>query len=277
MADIVACFLVPHDPLMASEPDAPPREKRDACMNAFAEVTARLRKAQVDTVVLVGDDHYTINGPTCVPTVMIGIGDVDGPVEPWLGIPKRAIRNNERLAQHIMAYGFEHGVDWAVSKYLTLDHSCMVPYHFAISPLEEVRTVPIYINSGIAPLIPSRRARELGSLIGDAIRSSSESERVAIIGTGGISHWPGMKHMGRVNEEWDRMVIGLAAAGDIDALIRLSDSEILEEGGNGGLEIKNWILTMAACGNVSGELIAYEAIPEWVAGCGYMELHLAAA
>lgn len=277
MAEIVACFLVPHDPLMASEPSAPPKAKRDSCMNAFAEVTDRLRNAQVDTVVLIGDDHYTINGPTCIPTVMIGIGDVEGPMEPWLGIPKRPIANNEDLAEHIMDYGFAHGVDWGVSKHLTLDHSCMVPFHFALSPLEDIKTIPIYINSGIAPFIPSIRAKALGHIIGDAIRSSSGSERVAIIGTGGISHWPGMADMGRVNEEWDRRVMELTAANQIDELVEMSDGEILAEGGNGGLEIKNWILAMAACGEVKGELIAYEAVPEWVAGCGYMELHLAAA
>src|SRR5213595_2686681 len=111
MANIVSGFLVSHDPLIGALPDAPPFEKRDRCMAAFASVTQRLQQLEIDTVVLVFDDHYTINGPTCIPMAMIGIGDVDGPMEPWLNIPKRPIENNEMLATHIMSYGLEKGVD----------------------------------------------------------------------------------------------------------------------------------------------------------------------
>jgi protocatechuate 4,5-dioxygenase beta chain len=274
MATLVTGFLLPHDPLMGSMPDAPPEDKRASCMNAFKTISQRLAALEIDTVVLVGDDHYTINGPTCVPMAMIGIGDVDGPFEPWLGIPKRIIENNEPLAGHIMTQGLERGVDWAVSKSLTLDHSCMIPFHFSIAPLEKVRTVPIYINSGIEPLIPNRRAYEIGCIVGDAVRSWPGSERVAILGTGGISHWPGMKEMGQVNEAWDRKVIDLAVRGDVQSLIEMKDEDILAAGGNGGLEIKNWMFAMGACGPCRGELIAYEAVPEWVAGCGYLQLHL---
>jgi protocatechuate 4,5-dioxygenase beta chain len=44
-------------------------------------VTQRLRELAGDTVVIAGEDHYVLFGPQCLPRCLIGIGDVDGPVE----------------------------------------------------------------------------------------------------------------------------------------------------------------------------------------------------
>jgi protocatechuate 4,5-dioxygenase beta chain len=148
----------------------------------------------------------------------------------------------------------------------------MIPVHYAVRPVAGVRTIPVYINSGMEPVIPSRRAYDIGRLIGDAVATWQGSERVAIYGTGGISHWPGTSQMGRINEDWDRMVMGLVERGDVDALLALSDEDILRDGGNGGLEIKNFLCAMGAMRDVRGETIAYQAVPEWVSGLGFMEL-----
>ncbi len=275
MAQIVGGFMMPHDPLIAAIPDAPPLVKRDNCMNAFAAVAERLKRLDVDTVVVIGDDHYTIHSPACIPQCLIGIGDVEGPFEPWLGIPRAKIANNEPLAHHIMQYGFDNGVDWAVSKALLLDHSVTIPVHYAIRPNSKLRTIPVYINSGVEPLISSLRAFQIGQSIGSAIATWRGGERVAIFGTGGLSHWPGMAEMGKVNEEWDRKIIAMVQNGDVELLIRISDEETSRDGGNGGLEIKNWICAMGALGDCRGEIIAYEAVPEWVCGCGYLEMKAA--
>ncbi len=275
MAQIVAGFMMPHDPLIAAAPMAPPEDKRTACMDGFARISQRLRELEVDSVVVIGDDHYTLNGPRCVPQCMIGIGDVEGPAEPWLGIERRAIANNTALAEHIMRRGFDEGVDWAVAKTLLLDHSVVVPVHYTIAPLNGVRTIPVYLNSGIEPVIGSRRAHFIGQTIGRAVASWPGDERVAVFGTGGISHWVGTAEMGQVNEAWDREIMARVMQGDAEALIGLSDAEILREGGNGGLEIKNWICAMGAMGSLTAELIAYAAVPEWVCGCGYLELKAA--
>lgn len=274
MAEIVAGFMLPHDPLIASIPDAPPVEKREACMGAFNTIVKRIRELEVDTVIVIGDDHYTMNSPACIPQCLIGIGDIEGPWEEWLGIPRAVILNNEPLAHHIMQTGFDRGVDWSVAKTLMVDHSTIIPIHYAVRPAGNVRTIPVYLNSGLEPLISSARAYRIGQVIGEAIASWEGSERVAIYGTGGISHWPGMAEMGKVNVEWDRKIISLVERGDADALIALGDGEILRDGGNGGLEIKNWICAMGALGSTRGELIAYEAVPEWVCGCGYLEMKL---
>ena len=275
MAQIVAGFMMPHDPLIAAAPMAPPEEKRKNCMDGFAKIADRIRELNVDTVVVIGDDHYTLHGPSCVPHCMIAIGDVEGPIEPWVGIPRTNIPNNPALAEHIMQTGFDNGVDWAVAKTMVLDHSGVIPIHYSVLPNEGVRSIPVYINSGIAPVISSKRAYQIGEVIGKAIASWSGDERVAILGTGGISHWVGMAEMGKVNVEWDEMIMSHVKTGNAEALMAITDEEIVRDGGNGGLEIKNWICAMGAMGNVTGEILAYEAVPEWVCGCGYMEVKAA--
>lgn len=275
LGQIVAGFLLPHDPLMASMPDAPPPEKVANCREAFARISNRLHELEIDTVIVIGDDHYTLHGPSCIPRYMIGVGDVEGPVEQWLGIERRVVPNNSPLAEHIMRYGFEHGVDWTVSKTLEFDHSIGVPVEYVVKPVPGIRTIPIYINSGFAPFISSRRAYEVGRNVGLAVAEWDGNERIAVLGTGGISHWVGMAKMGTVNEVWDRHVIEFVERGDAASLIALTDEEIIREAGNGGLEIKNWIFAMGVLGPLVGEVIAYEAVPEWICGCGFMELKAA--
>ena len=276
MAELVGGFCIPHVPLVAAQFESAPQDKQKIVMDGYATVTRRLRELEVDTVVMIGDDHYTIFGTDIVPRCLIGIGEVEGPVEEWLGIPRRRIPNNTELAEHIMRDGFAHEVDWAVSKTLAMDHSVTVPWHFTIAPAPEIRTVPIYLCAAVEPLISSARARRIGAITGNAIRSFPGRSRVAVIGTGGISHWVGMARMGDVNETFDRRILDLVSRGDVDAMVALQDEAVIDAAGNGALEIKNWIFAMAALGvNTRAELIAYSAIPQWVCGFGFVELKAA--
>ena len=277
MAEIVAGFCLPHDPLMASTPEINEQPKADAVFAALDEVHRRIVDQKIDTVIVIGDDHYCKFGPHCLPQYLIGVGDVDGPEEPWLGIERYTVPNNVPLATHIMNYGFDHGFDWAVAKNITLDHGTMVPIHLAVKPSEsKIRAIPIYIAAGVQPLLRTRRAFELGQMIGNAVKASHGSDRVAIFGTGGISHWVGSAQMGRVNEEFDRMVLDKVSGGDVEALIALSDEHVEETAGNGALEIRNWIMAMGAVGAIGAEVICYEPVPEWICGMGVAELKMAA-
>lgn len=272
MAELVSGFLIPHDPLIAAIPGAAPEAKATTVYDAFKKVAEEIRDEKIDTVIVIGDDHATVNGPACIPLAMIGIGEVSGPKEPWLGISRSRFENNEELAAHIMQHGLDNGIDWAVSKNLLVDHSITIPVTYAVKPVENVKSIPIYLNSGMEPFISSHRAYEIGQSIGEAIESWERNERVAIYGTGGISHWPALAEMGKVNEEWDQHILKLVQEGNVEELVAMSDEDILRDGGNGGLEIKNWLCAMGAFGATGGELIAYEAVPEWVCGLGFVEL-----
>ncbi len=272
MAEIVGGFCVPHNPLTTSEPNAAPADKAKRVLDAYANVKRRIEKLQADIAIIIGDDHYAMFHPKCQPRLLIGTGELEGPLEPepWLKITRRSVPNAPDFASHLMRFGFDSGFDWAVSKSLVLDHSVMVPIHFCIP--SGVKVLPIYISSGMEPIIPAKRCAQLGAMIAQGVCSWNGSERIVVIGTGGVSHWVGMVNYGSVNENFDRAIMANVGAGKIEALMELTDEEIIQKGGNGALEIRNWIVAMAALRGGRAEVIEYVPIPEWVCGYGFVEL-----
>lgn len=270
MANIVGGFCMPHDPLITGATEAADPEQASNIFAAFQAVRRAVAALSADTVIVIGDDHYAMFGPHCLPSLLIAVGDLEGPIEPWLRIPRRAVPNNTPLAEHIMNFGFERGFDWAVAKTLSLDHATMVPTHLAIP--DGVRMIPIYLAAGVAPFIRPRRCYELGRMLRDAIAAWPRDERVVIFGTGGISHWVGTAEMGKVNTEFDRRILALVEQGGVEELVALGDDYVVEHGGNGALEIRNWIVAMAAIPGCKGKILAYEAVPPWITGLGLAQL-----
>jgi len=278
MAKVVGGFLVPHDPVMFVAPEAPSQQIRDRMWKAFGTCAARLAELEPTSVVIVGADHYMLFGTNCLPSFLIGTGDVDGPIDALPGLKRDVIPDSAPLAQHIAEYGLSNGFDWAVARALTVDHSVGIPNQLIVQPLRvagaQVGTIPVYLAAGVDPYIRMARAVALGRQIREAIEASPTDERVAVIGSGGISHWVGTAEMGRVNEKFDREILDYATRCDVDAITALSDEYILENGGNGGMEIRNWACAMGALMGARGEVIDYAPVPEWVTGLGFVQLHL---
>lgn len=273
MAEIVGGFLIPHAPMYLTMHDTIVSEKKKNCDAAFAATVERLLALEADTVVLIGDDHYTLFGPGCIPSILIGAGDIDGPVEPWLGAERERIPANEPLANHILQYGLDHGIDWGVAKALTVDHSIFVPWYYVVKRAVGVRTIPVYLNSGVAPLIRSRRCLQIGQSIAAAVADWEGGERVVIFASGGGAHWPGLGQWDELNAEWDRELLRMVERGDVEGLVALTDDEIFRSGGNGGWELKNWICMMGALGDCRGNTYTYEAVPELLGAFAYVQMH----
>lgn len=274
MATLVGGFCLPHNPLIVGAPDAAAPEPAARVMAAFREVRERIEALQADTVVVIGDDHYTLFGTQCAPSILIGVGDVEGPIEPWLNIQRRPVANHPELAEHLMDTGLDQGFDWAVAKTLVLDHSVMVPVHLSVP--DSARVIPVYISSGVKPFIRGQRCVALGRMLGEAIASWPGNERVVVLGTGGISHWVGMADMGRVNQEFDHHILRLVEQGDLSALAALGDDDIIEHGGNGALEIRNWLVALAALRSYEARVMHYEPLEAWITGLGFVEMAVAA-
>jgi protocatechuate 4,5-dioxygenase, beta chain len=268
VATVVGAFVMPHDPMMYSNPDGPDASVRDGIFAAYDEVARRIASLRATTVIVIGTDHYILFGPGCLPQFLIATGDVEGPVERLPGLERRRVATNSALAKHIAAHGHLSGVDWAVAPTFTADHSVVIPYARCVEP-HALPMIPVYLACGVEPLLPLRRAEEIGRQIRTAIEQWDGDERVVVIGSGGISHWVGTADMGKVNHAFDRRILDLVASGDTAGLASLSDAEIVAEGGNGALEIRNFVAAMASVGPCRGEVIHYAAVPEWITGLGF--------
>lgn len=277
MGKIVGGFWMPHDPVMFVAPKAPSEAQRDAVWGAYAECARRLAELEPTAVIIVGCDHYILFGTHCLPRYVIGTGDVDGPIDRLPGLQRRVVKNHEVLAEHIVAHGDGNGVDWSVARSFTVDHSFSIPHQLVVQPAEQLMgktlpSIPVYLACGVDPYISLQRSADLGRQIRAAVESFDVEERVVIIGSGGISHWVGTAEMGKVAEDFDREILELGAKGDLAGLCAYSDEEILRRAGNGAMEIRNFACAMAALEQPVGEVIAYEAVPAWVTGLGFVQL-----
>ncbi len=272
MAEIVGAFCLPHDPFITAHTEQAEPGQAARIFAAFEHIRQEVAARHADTVIIIGDDHYALFGPDCQPQLLIAVGDLAGPLEPWLRIERRPVANNSPLAEHLLRTGLEQEFDFAVSRSLVLDHSVMIPTHLAVP--YGVRVVPIYIASGVEPLISWRRCYRLGAMLREATATWPRDERIVIFGTGGISHWVGTAEMGRVNPDFDRQALHLVENGDVAGLSALSDEYIMREGGNGAFELRNWMVAMGAMPGCRGRLLAYEPMEAWVTGLGLAELTL---
>ena len=83
---------------------------------------------------------------------------------------------------------WENGVDVAISSSMDVDHGTVQPLQALFGDIESVPVIPIFINSVATPLGPIKRARALGTAVGDFL--ATLGKRVLIVGSGGLSHDP---------------------------------------------------------------------------------------
>lgn len=270
MGVVASAFFVPHDPLVFVAPDAAEPGAKARVHQAYADVAARIDALEPDAAIVVGADHYVNFGPGCLPQYLIGVGDVSGPLERFPDVPRGLLASNPSLARHIAESGFAEGFDWAVAKVINVDHSIGLPARLCLKP--HVSVIPVYLASGVDPFLSLRRAYDLGGSILRAVKSWPQETRIVVIGSGGLSHWVGMPQQGRVNPAFDRQILDWLVAGDAERLIELTDEQILDQGGNGAMEIRNFLCAMAMVPGAEGTVIAYEPVPEWITGLGFAEL-----
>ena len=103
------------------------------------------------------------------------------------------------------------------------------------------------------------------------------TEKIALVGTAGVSHWPATPDSGKINEEWDRQFLGQLMAQDKDAYLGYSDEETYAQAGQGGFEIRTYIAAAAAAGG-QGELQFYTAeLPIFAVGVTVVRFDVAKA
>jgi len=200
-----------------------------------------------------------------MPAFAIGMADgYDGPIEDpkWIGIERTHIPGNAELSKRVITEAMQT-VDVAFAEEWKFDHAIAVPLHF-LTPRYDLPVIPCNINCQGPPLTPLHRAWAFG----EALRRACDAvpERIALVGTGGISHWPATPDSGKINEAWDKAFLDKWARADKDALLAYTDADTYREAGQGGFEIRTFISVAAAAGG-KGEVWYYAPIPIFAVGC----------
>ncbi len=267
MGTIAGAFATSHI-LMA--PDGV-EAKAERVFAGMREIGRRVASLSPDLLVLASSDHLMNFKLDLQVPFIVGVAEEYTPFGD-MGIPKRPFRGHREFAEAFVRHAAERGFDLAKAESVRPDHGVALPAAI-IDPAGRVPVVPLYVNVAMSP--PPRPARvwALAEAFGEFVATERPpGERVVVIGSGGLSHWICMAGEGEVNEAFDRHVIDAMVAGRGSDLAALGADEILMQGGNGGLEIMNWIFAAGCLPGRTGERIYYEPIPEWLTGMGGVAL-----
>ena len=275
MAELVGSFAASHGPMIAREWERLPADVRRRLTGGFDELGRRLKAARPDVLVIVSPDHWCNFFLDNLPAFCVGVGaEHDGPPEPFLKavFPHETLPGHAGLGRHILDTALAGDFDPAVAHRLRLDHGfCLPLWRMGLDPIPPL--VPIVVNEMEPPFPSVRRCLKWGHVLRDAIESYPEPLRVAILGTGGLSHYIGQPRMGQVDEAFDRICIDVFQDGDEDRISTTLETA-LKTTGNGGDEVRNWVVAHAAAGSRGFELVGYEALPEVYVGCAFAQWHV---
>lgn len=241
-------------------------ERRDEFYAALDRQRQEIETSGAEALIVMAAEHFGNFFMNNMPAFCVGIGErYSGPIEDpdWLKIDRTTIPGapdlGRRLVREIM-----QTVDTAYAEEWRFDHGIMVPLHF-LTPRYDLPIIPVNINCQGPPLTPLHRAWAFG----EAVRRAADSvpEKIAVVGTGGISHWPATPDSGKINEAWDREFLDRLVRRDKDALLSYTDEETYRDGGQGGFEIRTFIAAAAASGGKCDLQYYTPELPIFAVGC----------
>ncbi len=225
--------------------------RHDAAQTAVEELKRAIRRAELDALIVVGDDQKELFYEDHLPSILVYYGDTirNVPLSPNFKGPEwsrlataryyeekepRDYPVDARLALHLTGELIDREFDIATSNGLPPGHGEGHAHAFVRKRLMEdpdLPVVPVFLNTYYPPNQPTpRRCYNFGQAIREAVESWPGEARIGIVGSGGLSHFV-------VDEELDRGVIDALKLKDGEALQSLPRKKL----NSGSSEIRMWI------------------------------------
>jgi 2,3-dihydroxyphenylpropionate 1,2-dioxygenase len=249
---LVAAVACPHTPQLLVRPDTEDRDLVLRVHGAYARVRQRLADARLDAICVIAGDHIEGFFLDAVPALAVYVGES---VSGRFGRYAYTFAVHEPLARAILEQGIEREFDLLSSQDVDLDYAFYVPLHFA-APAPTPPIVPLYVNVYLPPQPTPRRCYAWGRALRAIL--DGRPERVALLASGGMSHFPGTDRYAAPDFDWDRRLLASLAEGRGEDAARLTGEE-LDKAGN--VELRTWITLLGAVGDARAEVLCYE--PSW--------------
>jgi protocatechuate 4,5-dioxygenase beta chain len=214
----------------------------------YEAVAKWLAEKKPDVLFFCFNDHATTFFFDQYPTFALGVSDEYRIADEGLGVRKIPnLKGDAALARHIARSLVEDEFDITVFQDLPIDHGLHSPLTmmWPTQPDWPGKVVPLFVNVLQHPLPKPKRCFELGKSIGKAIRSYPEDLKVAMVGTGGLSHQMIGERAGFNDEKWDREFLELIEK-DPERLAKMSIADFARLGGNEGAEVVMWLIMRGA-------------------------------
>ena len=262
---LVFAGAMSHAPGIAAFRHAASEEQARPFFQACDYMRERLAEAKPDAIVVVAPDHFSNFFIDIMPACGVALNDsYTGPVEKWLGMESVTIPGAPDLARAILEHAYRNDVEPALVEDVQLEHGVIIPLSL-LTPGFDVPVVWVMQNCQVPPLMSLQRCYALGKSIRQAIDASGL--RVAVIGSGGLSHSPGAPEAETLCPEFDRRFLHLLEQEDRGELLALPNA-VMDQAGFGSWEIRLWITALGAAHDRKPRTLAYEAIVPWDTGCG---------
>lgn len=254
-------------------------EKSWQCQAALDRLADALEAANPDVVVIIGDDQAELFGPANQPAIAVYHGQdvlmmdkLQDPATPaWLRTVRHGylmdkvhtVPGSPEFALDLIAGMVDRDVDIAVCDRVEdpLKAGFGHAYGFIVKRLFRDRVipiVPILLNTYFPPNVPSAaRCHDFGRALGAAIESSKLDLRVAVVASGGLSHFV-------VDEDLDRAALAAIQSGNHAALRRIPRSAL----NSGSSEILNWVMGAGALERLPVRSVEYFPLQRTPAGTG---------
>ena len=247
----------------------------DACQQGIATLAKVLEQVSPDILVIFGDDQEELFSDENMPAMLVYWGEelLNRPhyanaASPGLRAAAWAYGEMDKiypvatnLGRHLIESLVGAGFDVAHSRKLKPGEGMGHAFSFVYGRLlngKTMPTVPIMVNTYYPPNQPTpKRCFDLGRAVRAAIETWPNDARVAVIGSGGLSHFV-------IDEELDQQILKAMQEKDAGALGGLPQRRL----NSGTSEVRNWISTAGAVEHLDMTLIDYVPCYRSPAGTG---------
>ena len=250
MATIVGGIATSHTPTIGFALDT--GKQRDPVwapiFEGYKPVQQWLADRRPDVLFFIYNDHVTSFFFDHYSHFALGVGDRFWPADEGGG-PRRLppIKGHPALARHIAAGLVADEFDLSYFQAKGLDHGCFSPLSL-LWPHEQDwpgAIVPLQVGVLEFPIPSALRCYKLGRSLRKAIQSYPEDLKVALVGTGGLSHQVHGERAGFNNTPWDMEFLELLER-DPQRLTEITIAQYAERGGFEGSEVIMWLIMRGA-------------------------------
>jgi AmmeMemoRadiSam system protein B len=249
MGKVVAAMATMHAPQLFTRPPEEDPQQLDAGIAAMRRLGKVLDETKPDALIVFASDHLETFFLKSVPTFAVICGERANAV--FAGRTWNP-RIDQALAEDILEKLVRRDFDMAYSQEAELGHSFAAPFEWVLEG-RDIPVVPIFVNTYLPPLPSARRCAALGKAIAEIVAPRAES--IAVLASGGMSHYPGTWKYYKPAFDFDRWCIRELQNGHSDSFLNLT-VEQLDEVGN--TEMLPWAPVLGAIGDQHMELLSYQ-------------------
>lgn len=227
-----------------------------------------------DVVILVYNDHASAFSLEIVPTFALGCAPEFPPAdEGWGPRPVPTVYGHPEFASHIAQSVILDEFDLTVVNKMAVDHGLTVPLSLMFGQPQEwpCKVIPLPVNVVVFPPPTGNRCYQLGKAIRKAVESYHEDLRVAIFGTGGMSHQLQGPRAGLINSKFDKAFLDNLVRNP-KKVAKIPFIEYVREAGSEAIELVMWLISRGALDNEVREVYRFYHVPSSNTALGHLIL-----